>query len=468
MSTIKFGTDGWRAIIAREYTVANVARVAYAVSQWMLNHNKEPLVVVGYDCRFGGKMFAEATAKVLANQGMKVLLSDGFVSTPMISLGTVKHKASLGIIITASHNPSDYNGFKLKGSYGGPLLESDVKEIEGIIPVESPINPENLNLQKFIDKGTIKYTSLEDLYCKHVEKNFDLKLIKKSGLKLAYDAMYGAGQNVIRRLFPEATLLHCVHNPSFGGTAPEPIERNLVEFEALIKKAKNIDMGLATDGDADRIGLYNGKGHFIDSHHIILLLINYLVTYKKMGGKVCVAFSVTGKVKKMCEKYNLPLEVVKVGFKYVCGVMISEDTLLGGEESGGIAIKGHIPERDGIWIGLTILEYMARTGKSLDELIAEVQKITGKFAYQRNDLHITEELKQKALANCKEGKYNSFGPYKVQRVNNLDGFKFYFNDNEWLMMRASGTEPVLRLYAEATSDAVAKKILEAAKGVVTK
>jgi len=280
--------------------------------------------------------------------------------------------------------------------------------------------------------------------------------------------MYGAGQNVIKRLFPDATLLHCVHNPSFGGTAPEPIERNLAEFETLIKKAKNIDMGLATDGDADRIGLYNGKAQFIDSHHIILLLINYLVTYKKMSGKVCVAFSVTDKVGKLAARYNLPFEVVKVGFKYVCGVMISEDTLLGGEESGGIAIKGHIPERDGIWIGLTILEYMARTGKTLDELTKEVLKITGKFVYKRIDLHITEGLKQAVLANCKQGKYTSFGSFKVQKVNDLDGYKFYFSEDEWLMIRASGTEPVLRLYAEASSDSNADAILAAVSKVINK
>jgi phosphomannomutase len=466
MSSIKFGTDGWRAIIAQEYTLDNVARVAEATSKWVLRKYKNPSVVVGYDCRFGGKMFAEATSKILAHHGIKVLLSNSFVSTPMVSLGVVKLKASIGIIITASHNPPDYNGFKLKGEYGGPLLEASVKEIEDIIPAASAVNPVSLSLEDFLNKGSIKYTDLETLYCKHIEKNFDLKLIKKSGLKMAYDSMYGAGQNVIRRLFPDATLLHCVNNPSFGGTAPEPIERNLTEFEALIKKAKNVDMGLATDGDADRIGLYNGKGHFIDSHNIILLLISYLVTYKKMGGKVCVAFSVTEKVKKMCAHYGLPLEVVKVGFKYVCGVMISEDVLLGGEESGGIAIKGHIPERDGIWIGLTILEYMARTGKTLDELIKEVLKITGKFAYKRIDMHLTEELKQEVLKNCKENKYTSFGIFKVHHVNNLDGYKFYFNDNEWLMIRASGTEPVLRLYAEASTPDAADAILKAVGKVI--
>lgn len=462
MGDIKFGTDGWRAIIAQEYTIANVVRVAEATAKWLKKKSNAPVAVVGYDCRFGGKMFAEAVAKILAHHNIKVLLSTGFISTPMVSLGVVKYKANIGIIITASHNPPDYNGFKLKGEYGGPLLARQVKEIEELIPEKSPMYPDTLSLEELVKSGAIKNVDFETLYCKHIEKNFDLKLIKKSGLKLAYDSMYGAGQNIIRRLFPDATLLHCVYNPSFGGISPEPIERNLVEFEQYIKKTKNVDMGLATDGDADRIGLYNGKGQFIDSHHIILLLINYLVKYKKMKGKVCVAFSVTDKVKKMCEHFGLSLEVVKVGFKYVCEVMLADDVLLGGEESGGIAIKGHIPERDGIWIGLTILEYMARTGKSLDQLIKEALKITGKFVYERIDLHLTEELKQKVLRQCRENKYQSFGKLKVRNVNNLDGYKFYFNDDDWLMIRASGTEPVLRLYVEASTKAKASVILDEA------
>jgi len=464
MDTIKFGTDGWRAIIAEEYTVTNVIRVVEATARWVRKDNDKASVVVGYDCRFGGKMFAETVAKVLSYYNIKVFLTDNFVSTPMISLGVVRHKATLGIIITASHNPASYNGYKLKGPYGGPLLEKNVKEIEELIQDSPTVDIKSIDLNALIAKKALEYTDLETLYCKHVEKNFDLKLIKKSGLRLGYDSMYGAGQNVIKKLFPEATLLHCVNNPSFGGTAPEPIERNLVEFETLIKKSKKFDVGLATDGDADRIGLYNGKGHFIDSHNIILLLINYLVTYKKMKGKVCVAFSVTEKLKKICAHYNIPLQVVKVGFKYICGVMITEDVLLGGEESGGIAIKGHIPERDGIWIGLTIIEYMAKTGKSLDDLIKEVTKITGKFAYKRVDLHITEEKKQAILKNCRENRYTSFGKFKISRIEDLDGYKFFFNNDEWLMIRASGTEPVLRVYAEAATGAEADRIMaDAAK-----
>lgn len=466
MNAIKFGTDGWRAIIAEDYTVENVIRVAEATARWLLQNNKKPTVVVGYDCRFGGKMFAETVAKVLAYYNIKVLLSKTIASTPMVSLGVVKHKAALGVIITASHNPASYNGYKLKGSYGGPLLAEQVKEIEDLISDKSVVGVKSLQLDGFAGEKLIEFIDLETLYCKQIEKSFDLKLIKKSGLRLAYDSMYGAGQNVIRRLLPDAALLHCVQNPSFGGTAPEPIERNLVEFEHYIKKSKKVDFGLATDGDADRIGLYNSKGHFIDSHNIILLLIHYLVKYKKMDGKVCVAFSVTEKVKKICAYYDLPLEVVKIGFKYICGVIITEDVLLGGEESGGIAIKGHIPERDGIWIGLTLLEFMAKTGKSLDALIKEVTKITGTFAYKRVDMHITEETKQDILQNCRQNKYTAFGKYKVERIETLDGYKFFFKNDEWLMIRASGTEPVLRVYSEAASGDNANAILAAAARVL--
>jgi phosphomannomutase len=468
MNSIKFGTDGWRAIIAQDYTVDNVIRVSEATAVWLLKNHKKPVAVIGHDCRFGGKMFAETVAKVFADKGIKTLLSTGIASTPMVSLGTVKHKATVGVVITASHNPPDYNGFKLKGSYGGPLLEKNVKEIEALIADSPGVDVVKLSLEDFIKKGLVEYTDLETLYCKHVENNFDIKLIKKSGVHIAYDSMFGAGQNVMKRLFPDATLLHCVHNPGFGGTAPEPIDRNLGELRAYIKKNKTIDVGLATDGDADRIGLYNSKAEFVDSHLIILILINYLTRYKKMGGMVCVAFSVTEKVKKMCAHYKLPIKVVKVGFKYVCDVMINNDTLLGGEESGGIAIKGHIPERDGIWIGLTIIEYMARTGKTLDELVKEALKITGKFAYRRIDLHLTEKIKQEVLKNCDQNKYAAFGKYKVQRVETVDGFKFFFNDDTWLMIRASGTEPILRTYAEAPTASIADDILAEAGKLITK
>jgi phosphomannomutase len=268
------------------------------------------------------------------------------------------------------------------------------------------------------------------------------------------------------RLFPEIYHLHNDHNPGFHGQAPEPIHKNLLEFSNFIKQKGNISCGLATDGDADRIGLYDGKGNFVDSHHIILLLIHYLVKYKNQTGKVATAFSTTVKIKNMCQHYGLPLDVVKIGFKYICSIMVAEDVLVGGEESGGIAIKGHIPERDGIWMGLTIWEFMAKTGKSLNELIEEVYAITGTFSFERNDLYIDEAIKNKVLQNCKSNSYKEFGKYKVSRIDDLDGYKFFFDENTWMMIRASGTEPVLRVYAEAATQEKAFDILADTKKVL--
>ena len=466
MSKIKFGTDGWRAIIALDFTVENVARVTEATSKWLLKNNKNASVVVGHDCRFAGELFAETTAKVFLAHGIKVFLAKGFISTPMISLGAVKLKTSIGIIITASHNPPSYNGYKIKAHYGGPMAPELVQEIEDTIPEKALADYNTINLKDAQTKGLLEIISLEDMYVKHVEENFDLAAIKNSKMNLAYDSMFGAGQKVMQRLFPEIYHLHSDENPGFHGQAPEPIHKNLLEFSNFIKAKKNISCGLATDGDADRIGLYDNEGSFVDSHHIILLLIHYLVKYKNQSGKVAVAFSTSVKIKKMCEHYNLPMEVCKIGFKYICGIMVTEDVLVGGEESGGIAIKGHIPERDGIWMGLTIWEFMAKTGKSLKELIAEVYAITGPFWFERNDLHIDETIKNNVLKNCNSGAYKEFGKYKVQRVDDLDGWKFFVDDNTWLMIRASGTEPVLRTYAEAPTKEIAFDVLADAKKVL--
>jgi phosphomannomutase len=265
----------------------------------------------------------------------------------------------------------------------------------------------------------------------------------------------------MKRLFPDITFLHADKNPGFKGVAPEPIHRNLGEFSELIKSPENnIQCGLATDGDADRIGLYNSKGEFVDSHHIILLLIKYLVEEKKLGGKVVNAFSVSPRVKKLCDHFNLPYQVVKIGFKYVSEIMVKEDVLLGGEESGGIAIKTHIPERDGIWIGLTIWEYMAKSGKSLEALIQDVYDLVGPFSFERIDLHLREDQKQRIMEQCRNGSYTSFGDMKVEWQEDIDGYKYFFKDDQWVMIRPSGTEPVLRTYAESSSSENAFGILK--------
>lgn len=453
MEQIKFGTDGWRAIIAKDFTVDNVKRVSYGTALRMKQMSATPSVVLGHDCRFGGPLFMQTAASVFVSQGVKVYYAQGFVSTPMISLGAKYFNTTLGVILTASHNPPTYNGYKLKGNFGGPLLPDEIAKVEALIPDFVPEAPE-------IDMAShplCEKVDLEALYIERVKAAFDLEAIKNCGQRFAYDAMYGAGQGVMRKLFPEMDLLHSDENPGFKGVAPEPILKNLGEFSQYIKNDGHIRCGLATDGDADRIGLFDSQGNFVDSHHIILLLIHYLVKYKGFTGKVVTAFSVTDKVKKMCEHYGLEQETVKIGFKYIAGYFLEEDVLLGGEESGGIAVKGHIPERDGIWMGLIIWEYMAKSGKSLEELMEEIYEIVGPFKYDRSDLHIDNAKKEAVMAKCAANGYQSFGGKQVVKLETTDGYKFHFPEGEWLMIRASGTEPVLRVYAEApTREAVAE------------
>ncbi len=462
---IKFGTDGWRAIIAEDFTVENVQRVAYATALWLRKNYEEPSAVVGNDCRFAGQLFADTTTAVLASQGIKVFRSNNdFVSTPMVSLGTVKLEADAGIILTASHNPPSYNGYKIKASYGGPATPAMIDEVEQLIPDSIQLNLKSL--EEYQKEGLINYVDLETMYCDHVEANFDMEAIRNCGMNWAYDAMYGAGQNVMRRLLPDCTFLHCDHNPGFDGQAPEPIHRNLTEFSELIKLSEGeIASGLATDGDADRIGLYDENGNFVDSHHILLLLIHYMNKVKGLNGEVYTTFSCTNKIQKLCDLYGINNTVTKIGFKYICDLMVNSGKpfLTGGEESGGIAVAGHIPERDGIWMGLTIWEFMAKTGKSLTDLIDEIYEQVGSFAFERYDLHLTEDLKQDIIKNCNTGFYNNFGEYEVVKTEDIDGFKFHLSEDSWVMIRPSGTEPVLRVYAEAPNSAAAFEILDATK-----
>lgn len=449
---IKFGTDGWREIIADNYTVANVKKVTSATANWLLKQgHSQPKVVIGYDCRFGGEMFAMASAETFNSYGIDVLLSDGFVSTPMVSLFTHDHQADLGIVITASHNPPAYNGYKIKGSFGGPSFPSHIAEIESLISEE--------NEGEALERGGIQRINIEQHYLDVVKEKFDIEAI--STLSFAYDAMYGAGQNVIRKLFPKAHLLHCSFNPSFEGTAPEPIAKNLGELSNLINENHNIKSGLATDGDADRIGFFDENGKFVDSHHLILLLMKYLVEFRGMQGSIVKSFSVSNKIEKLASHYNLESITTKIGFKYICEHMVNSDVLIGAEESGGIAVKGHIPERDGIWMALIIWEFMAKTGKTVSELIEEIYQITGSFAVERYDLHVSDEQKASVIDQCRNGELLKIGQYEIIRKEDIDGYKFHTSEGEWVMIRPSGTEPVLRVYAEAKNSEAAIALLNA-------
>ncbi|MFW5706421.1 MAG: phosphoglucomutase/phosphomannomutase family protein [Bacteroidota bacterium] len=465
---IKFGTDGWRAIIAKDFTFDNVARAAQGTANWLLEREENPSVVLGHDCRFGGELFTEVVAKVMALNNIKVFMADGIASTPMISMGTLYYKTNLGIVITASHNPPEWNGYKLKGHYGGPLMEEEIRQVETLIPDTNIHNLDAIRLEDLVELNQVERVDLETIYCNYLEEKLDLDAIRNSHLEFAFDAMYGSGQNIMRRLFPEITLVHCERQPLFDGIPPEPLLRNLQEFSEIIQLAENIDCGLAVDGDADRIALFDHRGNYVDSHHTMLLLIHYLYKYKGMKGKVATGFSSTVKIDKLCQIYNLPLERVKIGFKHICGLMLHENILMGGEESGGIAVTGHIPERDGIFNGLLIWEAMVKTGKSLRDLIREIYDLTGAFAFERSDLKLSQHDKNRIVENCENNVYKAFGPYTVEKVETLDGFKYYFNDHEWLMIRPSGTEPVLRTYAESSTREKALDILKTGYDTIMK
>ncbi len=461
MYKIKFGTDGWRDIIAENFTTENVRRVAYASAEWLNSSELPKKIVLGHDCRFAGNMFAREAATVFAAHGIDVVMSKEFVSTPMISLAAKRLNVGLGIIITASHNPPSYNGFKIKAAYGGPATPSTVEEIENLIP-DLAITPE-YDFDHFVTSGRISFADFEFMYLEHCKNSFDMNVLQGVGKNLVYDAMYGAGRNVIPALFPDATVLHGDNNPGFEGRAPEPILKNLPEMAELIPTSEDYKFGLATDGDADRIGFFDEKGRFVDSHHLILLLIEYLTDYKGYTGKVVKSFSVTDKVSKLCELKGLETITTKIGFKYICEYMVTDDVLIGAEESGGIAIKGHIPERDGIWMGFVLMEYAAKTGKTISQLIDAVYEKVGSFAVERYDLHLNNESKNDIINKCQENSYNSFGSYKIIRTESVDGFKFHLEDGSWVMIRPSGTEPVLRVYAESKNSESAFDILNATK-----
>lgn len=458
MTDIRFGTDGWRAIIAEGYTFENLTRVVCGTAEWLKTISDKPTVMIGYDTRFQGRAFAEHAAAVFANADIQVFISHRFVSTPMVSLATHKRQADAGIVITASHNPAAYSGFKVRAHYGGPALPDMIAEIEKRVPDAGPDTFGTFD--QHLEGGKIKYFDMEAVYLNHVREVFDLKAIRQSGLQIGYDAMFGAGQGIFPKILPESKTLHCEINPSFRNTPPEPIARNLEEFLTFVK-SESLDIGIATDGDADRIGLVGPDGEFIDAHHVILLLIYYFAGHKGMKGKIVTTFSCSDKIRRLCAHYGLPHQVTPIGFKHICGIMLEESVLVGGGEPGGIAVRGHVPERDGIFVGLTLLEFMCRTGKSLSRLIAEVHELVGSFAYDRKDLHVSVAHKAAIIKACEKRTFKRFGTFQIGETETLDGFKFYLPafPETWLMIRPSGTEPVLRVYCEGPNPETVATIL---------
>jgi phosphomannomutase len=467
MDKIKFGTDGWRAIIAKDFTVANVALVASAVAKWLTGKFQQPVAVLGYDCRFGGEMFMEAVAKILASKGVKIYIPDTFVTTPMVSLGVLRLKANCGIMITASHNAPVYNGIKLKGSHGGPMLQKDVTDIENLISSEYEFDLEMLNWNYLLEQGRIQYINLETIYIKNINDHYEISKITGSGKAFAFDAMYGSAQNVMKKLFPEIKHFHSEFNPSFNGIPPEPVHKNLHELAEFIWKNKNIECAFAVDGDGDRIALYNNEGNYIDSNRIILLMIYYYARYLDRKGKVLVDFTATSKIEVMCRHFNLDVERTMVGFKNISEAIVSqEDILIGGEESGGITVQSYIPERDGIWTGILIWSWLIDSGKSLKEMMDEVLKITGPVHYERMDIEVNRNIRNKVIQKCEQDGSRLFWNEQTVKTEKLDGFKYILNDSEWVLIRPSGTEPVLRIYAEAESTECVSELLNKVRDVI--
>ena len=459
MDKIKFGTDGWRAIIAKDFTIDNVVKISLATALWLTRKFKNPVAVIGYDCRFGGEMFMEATAKILASKGIRVFVSERYVTTPMVSLGVDKLKAQCGIIITASHNSAEFNGYKLRGDHGGPMFDKDIKDIENLISNEIEIDLELLNWNYLLEQGLINYIDLESIYIKEIRDSFDIPLIAGSGLKFAFDAMFGSSQNFIHKVLPAVQTLHCEVNPSFKGIRPEPLRKNLHELIEMVWHKKDIDCSMALDGDGDRIAMLDKEAGYYDANHLVLMLIHCLAGYRQLQGKVLVSFSTTAKIEKLCKHYGLEVIRTHVGFKEASKIMTEEQVLIAGEESGGIAVGGSIPERDAIKAGLTIWQWLAESRKSLKELYTEVLGITGPFYCERGNIELNRNARNKIIEKCSNGTFDHFGRFSVERFEVFDGFKFYFSENEWLMIRSSGTEPVIRLYAEAETEEIAQEII---------
>ncbi|PSQ96242.1 MAG: phosphomannomutase [Bacteroidetes bacterium SW_9_63_38] len=460
--SIAFGTDGWRAVIADDYTFANLERVAQATAAWLrADYGEAPHAVVGHDARFLSPEFANRTARVLGDAGIEVTMADGIVSTPAVSWATQALDADAGIVITASHNPPEYNGYKLKADFGGPAPPSMVDKVEQAVPDAVDRSSALPSLDTLTADGTVSTSSLRAHYLSALHDILNVDAIRESGLLLAHDAMYGAGRGLITDLLGEEQVLPLRHdhNPGFHGIAPEPIEERLQDLSDTVASS-DAAAGLANDGDGDRIGMVDENGDYVSSHHILALLTKYLYEERDLSGMIVKTFSTTHLLDKMAEAYGLSIETTPIGFKHIAPKMAEGTVLVGGEESGGIAAAGHIPERDGIYIGLLIVEMMVEREMQLSELVNELLEEFGPHYNYRDDLHIPADQKADILDRLDaDGGLDEIDGHTVERLDTLDGFKHILDDG-WLLIRPSGTEPVLRVYSEAESPTAAKALVK--------
>src|ERR1700688_286748 len=458
---IKFGTDGWRGIIADDFTFDNVRRVAGAIASYVLkNEDAKRGVFIGYDTRFASQRAAQLVAEVIAAAGVPVKLANDYTPTPAVSYAVKTNGAAGGVMVTSSHNPWNWNGVKFKGKFGGSATPAIMKKVEdelraGAMPEDS--------------KAAIEEVDLKTPYIAAVCRFADTDLISKAKFKVAIDSMYGSGRGVLAGIFRDLGVEHVAIrqevNPLFPGINPEPIEPHIALLQQTVVR-ENCDAGLATDGDADRIGAVAEDGSFVDSHKIFCVLLRWLLERKRWPGDVVRAFNTTRMLDRIAAKYGRKLYETQIGFKYIADLMMEHDILIGGEESGGIGYSRFLPERDGILNCLLLANVMAEEGKPLGQLVADLQREFGPHYYGRRDLHIPEDVKQRAIERARGESTQTLGRYRVLKKENLDGIKFFLdaptNGNgaeAWVLLRASGTEPLMRLYTEASSPELVSELL---------
>jgi phosphomannomutase len=465
---IKFGTDGWRGIIGDDYTFANVRAVGRAIASYVIkNEDWNRGLLVGYDTRFMSRNFAEALCEELAAAGIHVTISDDYIPTPAISY-MVKHLGKAGgVMITSSHNPAQWNGVKFKAKYGGSGAPSIMKAIEQELYAGAAPKQEG---------GKVEQADFKPQYIKAITSLVDLDKIAKANFKFAIDCMYGAGRNILSGIFAQHGIKHlqirAEVNPLFPGINPEPIEPHVRMLQDTVV-AEKCDAGLVVDGDADRVGAVAGDGSFVDAHKCYAVILNWLLEFKKWPGAITRAYNTTRMLDRIAKKHNRELIEHGIGFKYVADVVLSgKEVLIGGEESGGIGIPRHLPERDGTLNSLLIANVMADYGKTLKQLVDDLQAEFGPHYYGRIDLHIPEEIKQAALRRAASG-VKKIGDFNVIKTGDLDGIKFFLDAPQpnhgaeaWVLLRASGTEPLMRVYCEASTPETVKQILADAEAFV--
>ena len=445
---ISFGTDGWRAIIAEDFTFENVGRVAGAIGNYLVTKiNPSPKVVIGYDTRFHSKAFAETVAQVLTRMGCDVVIGDTFVSTPALSFSVVNRKVDGGVMISASHNPPEFNGIKFKTSLGSSSPETVTKEFEAFLA--SDAEPVNASVA-----GSLKTEKLAPAYLRNLKSHIDFKTIKNKNFKIVIDPMHGAGTGYMTSLLAgtkiRQVIIHEKGDPMFGGMHPEPIEEYLADLKKAVKQ-NGAAVGLATDGDADRIGVVDDNGRYLPPHHVFPLLLYYLCNYKKMKGKVVQTISLGYLSERIAKDYNLPWEETPVGFKYIADRILTENILIGGEESGGYGFGNYLPERDGVLNSMMLIEMIAATGKPVSALLDEIQKKYGKSVFIRTDFVNPGIPKAEFVGKLKAVAPSSIAGLKVKEIKDYDGIEFIMEDDSWILLRPSGTEPKIRVYSETES-----------------